>query len=1027
MNISSWSIRHPLPVILLFILLCLGGLIAKSGMKIQDSPDIDFPVILVQVSMPGASPTQLESEVARKIENAVATLPQLRRINTTISDGTIETSVEFRLDKDVGEAIADVRDAVGRVRSDIPPEVRDPVISKLNVAGLPVLTYSVSSDTLDAAALSWLVDSEISKALLALPGVGRVARVGGVEREVVVALDPARLAALNVSAADISRQLQRTEQESAAGRVNIGGARQSVRTLGTVHNVADIAALDMALPDGRSVRLDQVAQVSDGFAEPNAITLLDGKPVVGIEISRSRGAGEIAVAEAVRKAMAKLATSQPRVRIQEAFNAVDAVKDNYAGSMSLLYEGALLSVVVVWFFLRDWRATLVSALALPLSVIPTFLVISWLGFTLNTITLLALALVIGVLVDDAIVEIENIMRHLRMGKSPWQAALDASDEIGLAVVATTFTLVAVFLPTAFMGGFVGAYFKQFGWTAAVAVLMSLLVARLVTPMMAAYLLRPIAAAPADGRMMRAYLRATAWCLAHRGRTLAMAAGFFVLSLGMIAFLPTGFIPAADRGQTQVKLELAPGSTLADTRASAEQARRLIMQEPEVAQVYSALGGGDVRRAVLHVTLKGAAARTRKQSELEAALRGRMLQLPAVRAVVGTGESGEELEILLTGDDPAALRTAAQAVQREARAIPGLGSIYSSISLVRPELIVTPDFARAADLGVTAAAIGDTLRVATAGDYDQVLAKLNLPDRQLPIRVRLPDDARQDIDALEKMTVPGKNGNVPLAAVAALHLDSGPARIDRRDRQRRVVIHVELNGRHLGEIEERMNALPALKQLPPGVSRGTSGDSEMMAELFGGFTLALLTGVFCMYVVLVLLFKGFLQPVTIMAALPLAVGGAFLALLLTRSSLSMPSLLGLLMLMGITAKNSIMLVEYAIRARREEGMSRTAALLDAGHKRARPIIMTTIAMAAGMLPIALGLGADPSFRAPMAIAVIGGLASSTLLSLLVIPALFTWVDDLLLWSLRRVQRRRTGAAPAPALVPETSAMLPESVV
>jgi len=567
-----------------------------------------------------------------------------------------------------------------------------------------------------------------------------------------------------------------------------------------------------------------------------------------------------------------------------------------------------------------------------------------------------------------------------------------------------------------MSGFVGQYFKQFGWTAAVAVVMSLLVARLMTPMMAAYILRPMSRHEEEPRWMAVYLRLGAWCLRHRGRTMAMAGGFFVLSLAMIAFLPTGFMPTADNAQTQIKLELPPGATLDDSAADAERARLLAMQDPDVIQVYSAIGGADVRRATLTLTLRPRQERRRKQGEIESGLRDRMTGLAGVRTIVGTGETGEELEIMLTGDDPAELKQVAQAVQREARAIPGLGNIYSSIGLVRPEVIVTPDFSRAADLGVTASAIGDTLRVATAGDYEQVLAKLNLPDRQLPIRVRLPESARTDLGVLERMTVPGKHGNVPLSAVADLRLDSGPARIDRRDRQRRVVVHVELNGQNLGDVEKRVNGLPSLKALPPGITRGRSGDSEMMAELFGNFGLAMLTGVLCMYVVLVLLFKGFLQPVTIMAALPLSVGGAFAALLLTHSALSMPSLLGLLMLMGITAKNSILLVEYAIRARREQGLSRFDALIDAGRKRAQPIVMTSIAMAAGMLPVALGLGADPSFRAPMAIAVIGGLLTSTFLSLLVIPALFTWVDDLLQWGLRRLARRKHTAAPAaPAMV------------
>lgn len=1004
MNFSALSIKHPVPAILLFIMLTAMGLLSFKSMMVQDSPDIEFPFISVTTSLPGSSPSQLETEVARKIENSVASISDIRHIYTTISDGVVQTDIEFRLEKDISEAMNDVHDAVNRVRSDMPAEVRDPIYSKATTSGLPILTYTVKSDQLDEEALSWFVDNNVSKALLSVPGVGRISRVGGVNREVLVELDPARMAALNVSAADISRQLQRVQQESPGGKADISGARQSVRTIATVGNVAEIAALQMALPDGHNFRLDQVAKVSDGIGERTAITLLDGKPVVGFEITRSKGASEITVANAVRKVIDTLNKQDNRVKIHEAFNGDDAVKENYTGSMSLLYEGAILAVLVVWIFLRDWRATLVAAAALPLSIIPTFLAMHYLGFTLNGVTLLSLALVVGILVDDAIVEIENIVRHLRMGKTPFQAAMEAADEIGLAVVATTFTLIAVFLPTAFMSGIVGRYFKQFGWTAAIAVAASLVVARLLTPMMAAYLLKPIMHQKKDSRLMRNYLDIASWCLRHRVKTTVMATVFFIGSLAMIPFLPTGFIPPSDRGQTQVTLELPPGSTLAETRASAEQARQILMTNKDVDQVYSAIGGEFARRATLTVLLKDHPQRKQKQTEVDTELRALLTQLPGLRVTIGAGGNGEELALLLSGDDPQALSAVTQAVEREIRTIPGLGNVISSISLVRPEIIVTPDFAKAADLGVTAAAIGETLRVATAGDYDQSLAKLNLPERQIPIRVSLPETARQDMSTLERLSVPGKNGNVPLSSVADIRFDSGPARIDRLDRNRRVIIHIELNGRELGEVLKKVDALPSLNNLPPNVKRGELGDAEAMQELFSGFGLAMLTGVLCVYMVLVLLFKGFLQPVTILAALPLSIGGALAALLITHSAFSMPSLIGLLMLMGIAVKNSILLVEYAIVARRDSRMSRFDALMDACHKRAQPIVMTTIAMGVGMLPIALGLGADASFRAPMAIAVIGGLVTSTFLSLLVIPVVFTYIDDVLVWSIRRFGNR-----------------------
>jgi multidrug efflux pump subunit AcrB len=603
MNFSAFSIRNPIPAILLFVVLTVAGLYSFSRMPVQDAPDIDFPYVIVTTSLPGASPPQLETEVARKIEGSVATVSDVRHIYTTISDGLVQTTIEFRLEKDIEEGLNDVRDAVNRVRSEMPPAVRDPVFSKATTSGEPILNYTVTSDRLDEQGLSWFVDDQVSKSLLAVKGVGKVTRVGGLDREVLIELDLEQMQALHVSAADISRQLQRVQQEAAGGLANVSGARQAVRTIGTVGSVAEIAALEISLPDGTAVRLDQVARVRDANAERSALALLDGKPVVSFQVSRSKGASEVTVARAVRAAVAELQAHNPHVRVTEAFNTVDTVEENYRGSMDLLYEGAWLSVIVVLLFLRDWRATLVSAAALPLSIVPTFLLMHWFGFSLNGVTLLSLALVVGILVDDAIVEIENIVRHLRMGKTPYQAALEAADEIGLAVIATTFTLVAVFLPTAFMDGIAGRYFKQFGWTAAVAVTASLVVARLLTPMMAAYLLRPLAAgAHADSPLMRRYLAAAAWCLRRRRTTMVLAAGFFVGSLALIPLLPTGFLPPSDVARTQVTLELAPGSTLEDTRRTAEQARALIMRDRDVVQVFSAIGGDDVRKASLSVML-----------------------------------------------------------------------------------------------------------------------------------------------------------------------------------------------------------------------------------------------------------------------------------------------------------------------------------------------------------------------------------------------------------------------------------------
>jgi multidrug efflux pump subunit AcrB len=1018
MNVSAWSIRNPTPAILFFVLLTLAGLMAFKAMKIQQFMDIDLPMVTVTATLPGAAPAQMETEVARKIENSVATLQGIKHIYAKVQDGTAIVTVEFRLEKPTQEALDDVRDAVARIRSDLPGDLKDPVVSKVNLAGAPILTYTVASPRMDDEALSWFVDNTVAKALLSVRGVGAVARVGGVTREVRIELDPARMLAVNATAADISRQLRRIQQEASGGRADIGGAEQSVRTLATVQSAAELAGMDIVLSDGRRVRLDQLATVSDTVAEQRSAALLNGKPVVGFEITRSKGAGEVEVADGVLAALARLKAEHPDIEITEAFNFVDPVIENYDGSMKLLIEGALLAVLVVWLFLRDWRATVVSAAALPLSAIPTFAAMYLMGFTLNVVTLLSMSLVVGILVDDAIVEIENIMRHLRMGKTPFQAAMEAADEIGLAVIATTFTLIAVFLPTAFMSGVAGKFFVQFGWTAAIAVFFSLVVARMLTPMMAAYILRPVADEHAPPRWLGIYEGWAAWCLRHRLITLLAAAGFFVGSFMLVPLLPKGFLPPDDLSQTQIYLSLPPGVTFRDTLAAAEQARAVAEANPHVKLVYTAVGGGkagsdpfapsgaaEVRKATLTLNLTPRAERPGVTKQMiEAQLRDGLTAIPGVQAKVGLGSANEKYVLVLASENGPLLAEHARLVERELRAIGGIGNVTTTASLVRPELVIRPDFARMADLGVTSAAIADTLRIATAGDYDQGLAKLNLTQRQVPIVVRLPQAARADLALLRQLTVPGRNGPVLLANVADIAIGGGPAEIDRYDRLRNINFEIELNGQPLGEVEAAAVNLPSIRNLPPGVIQTTVGDAEAMGELFASFGLAMLTGVLCIYIVLVLLFKDFVQPVTILAALVLSVPGAFLALFVAQKALSMPSMIGLIMLMGIATKNSILLIDYVVLARREHGLDRWHALLDACRKRARPIVMTTVAMGAGMLPIALGIGTDPSFRAPMAIVVIGGLITSTFLSLLVIPVVFTYVDDLIV----RVRRFRASS-------------------
>jgi multidrug efflux pump subunit AcrB len=1035
MNFSAWSIKNPIPGILLFIMLGLAGLMCFHWMKIQQFPDIELPMVTVTAALPGAAPPQLETEVARKIENSIATLQGLKNQYTNIQDGVVTVTAEFQLEKPLQEAVDDVRNAVSQVRSDLPADLRDPIVSKINLSGSPILTYTIQSPRMDEEALSWFVDYDVARAMLKVKGVGAVSRVGGVTRQVEVELDPEKLLALNATATDITRQLRLVQQDASGGQTKIGGSEQSIRTIATVKTAAEIAAMDIALSDGRHIRLDQVASIRDGIAERRSAALLNGHPVIGFEITRSKGASEVDVEIGVKEALETLKAAHPDIKITEAFNFVNPVVDNYKGSMSLLYEGALLAILVVWLFLRDWRATIIAATALPLSILPALIGMYYLGFTLNIVTLLAMSLVVGILVDDAIVEIENIIRHLRMGKTPYEAAMEAADEIGLAVIATTFTLIAVFLPTAFMSGIAGKFFVQFGWTAALAIFASLLVARLLTPMMSAYILKPWVGKveshhdnqvlddqsqaikdhgdlelqhdrAKDGQVMRAYMRMVTWCLNHRWITLSSAIIFFIASLMLIPLLPTGFVPPPDTGQTQVRVELPPGSQFPDTLKAAEYARSLIKDHPEIKSVYTTIGGGSAgtdpfaggassepRKATLTIQVTARSDRTASLQKIENDLRQRLAPLPGARIQVGIAGNNSQYQIALSGDDPDVLISTARQVEREIRTIPNIGSITSSAALIRPELVIRPDFAKAADLGITTQNIAETVRIATAGDFDQNLAKLNLSQRQIPIVIKLPLSARQDQDLIKRLMITGSKGPVMLGTIAQVNIESGPSQIDRFNRLRNINFNIELNDQPLGDVAAAVDKLPTIKNLPPTVKRTNLGDADVMEQLFASFGLAMLTGVLCIYVVLVLLFKDFLQPITILVALPLALGGAFVLLLLAKSSFSMPSLIGLIMLMGIASKNSILLVDYAIIARNERQYSRMNALLDACHKRARPIIMTTLAMGAGMFPIALGIGTDPSFRAPMAISVIGGLITSTFLSLLVIPVVYTFIDDI----------------------------------
>ncbi|WP_371348033.1 efflux RND transporter permease subunit [Ancylobacter sp. IITR112] len=1015
LNISAWAIRKPVPSIVLFVVLTAIGLYTFDRLPITRMPNIDVPIVSVTITQPGAAPSELETQVTKVVETSIAGVQGVKHITSSITEGTSLTVVEFQLETQVDRAVNDVRDAVTKVRTELPQDIEEPLVQRVDVEGMAIVTYAASAPAMTPEELSWFVDDTLVRALQGVRGVAQVKREGGVEREIRISLDPDKLAALGVTAADVNRELAATNVDLAGGRGEIGTQEQSVRTLGGATTVEDLAETRISLPASgsggtRYVRLADLATVTDGAAEPRIFARLDGKPVVAFGIYRAKGFSDVVVAENAEKALLDLEKRHPEVDITLIDSTVKYTEADYTSAMHTLMEGAVLAVIVVMVFLRDWRATIITATAIPLSILPTFWVMDLLGFSLNGVSLLAVTLVTGILVDDAIVEIENIVRHMRMGKSAYRAAIDAADEIGLAVVATTLTIVAVFLPVSFMGGIAGQYFRQFGITVAVAVLFSLLVARLLTPMLAAYFMRDHGHRETpDGWMMRAYIGLLRRSIRHRFLTVTAGILLFIGSMWLSTLLPSGFIPNSDVSRSVLALELPPGATLEATRRVVDEVTDTLNAQPEVASVFAtagsgstdgpASGGGEVRKATIIVNLVPRAERAATQKQFEMRLRDEIARIPDLRfnfgASGGAGPGGREFTIILSGSDGAEVEAKALELEREIREkVKGLSNVQTSAALERPELRVVPRLAEAAALGVSVSDIAQTVRIATLGDVSQNLAKFSAGDRQVPIRVQLDERARGDLSTFETLKVRTASGaSVPLLSVADISFGTGPSSLDRYDRARRVAIEADLAGNtQLGEALAEVYALPAAKNMPSSIVLKESGDAEIMGEVFGGFATAMMAGVMMVLAVLVLLFANVLQPITILVALPLSVGGAFIALLLTNNAMTLPVVIGFLMLMGIVTKNAILLVDFAIEAV-HAGVERTTALIEAGRKRAQPIIMTTIAMAAGMMPSALGLGEGGDFRSPMAIAVIGGLLASTLLSLIFVPAVFTLMDDL----------------------------------
>ncbi|MDO9428901.1 MAG: efflux RND transporter permease subunit [Methylobacterium sp.] len=1000
LNVSAWAIRKPIPSIVLFLVLVVLGLVSFRALPITRFPNIDIPIVAVTVTQAGSAPSELQTQVAKVIEDAVAGVKGVKHTISAITEGISTTTIEFRLETNTDRAVNDVKDAISKVRVNLPRTIDEPIINRVEIAGLPIMIYGAAAPAMTPEDLSWLIDDVIARQIQGVKGVGGVERLGGVAREIRVTLKPDRLLALGITAADVNRQLRLTSADMAGGRGELGGQEQSIRTLAGAASLDTLAQTSIIVPGNRKVRLDELATLVDGSEEPRTFARFNGEPVVAFAISRATGASDAEVATAVARKIDELRGKHPGVRFDLIDTSVTNTVGNYHSAMLSLVEGAALAVIVVFLFLRDWRATLIASIALPLSVLPTFWIMNTLGFSLNAVSLLAITLVTGILVDDAIVEIENIVRHMRMGKSPYRAALEAADEIGLAVIAITATIMAIFAPVSFMSGIAGQYFKQFGLTIAAAVFMSLLVARLITPLLAAYFLRDHG--PEDereGPVMRAYTRVVAWSVRHKFITLVVGLACFAASILSTRLLPAGFLPAEDAARTIFVVELPPGARLADTTRVSDGLVDRIRTLPEVRSVF--VDGGrqlpgkkEVRLATFTINLTPKNARARTQKEMDVAIGALLRQEPDIRSWALRESGQRDLTLIISGPDKAVVAEVAARLQREAATVPHLVNVLSTAPLDRTEIRIRPKAGVAADLGVSTDLIAETVRVGTIGDIGANLAKFNAVDRQVPIRVMLPERLRGDLSQLETLKVPVKGGaSVPLSTVADLSLGRGPTAIDRYDRAVRVALEANMEGSDaLGSLIAAVLDLPAAKDLPPGVFIRQTGDAEVMGEVFEGFALAMGAGLMMVFGVLVLLFGNFLQPLTILFSLPLSIGGAILGLLIFNKPISMPVVIGILMLMGVVTKNAIMLVDFALEEM-AKGVDRATAIIDAGRKRARPIVMTTIAMAAGMVPSAMALGIGGEFRAPMAIAVIGGLIVSTGLSLIFVPAIFVLVDDL----------------------------------
>ncbi|MGY2732545.1 efflux RND transporter permease subunit [Sphingomonas sp. UYP23] len=990
-NISAWSIRNPVPSIVLFFMLTIAGIVSFTRLDVNNQPDIDFPVVIIDITQPGAAPTELETQVTQRVEAAVRSLQGIDEIDSTVTEGESQTIVQLNIGTPIDRAVEDVRSAIAQIRSNLPDGILEPQIMRANTTGQDLASYAAITTDMTVEQLSWYIDNDVAKELLSVPGLATVSRNGGVDREIRVILDPLKLSSQGLTASAVNQQLRQVNLNAAGGRAQLAGSEQSVRVLGNAQTAYDLGQVQIATGTGRTIKVADLGRVEDLYAEQRSASELNGRQVLSFDFQRAKGYSDVTVYHEAEKKLAALEARNPKVHFKRISDSVKYTKAQYDAAMEAMVEGAFLAVVIVFLFLRDWRSTIISALAIPLSAIPTFWVMELLGFTLNNMTLMALSLVAGVLVDDAIVEIENIVRHMRMGKSAYQASIDAADEIGLAVLATTMAIVAVFLPVGLMPGVSGQFFKNFGLTVVASVLMSLAVARLITPMLAAYFLKADGEAKhGEGWLMDRYMVILKWTLLHRWSAVVGGATAFGATIALFMVIPSTFQPLRDSDSSVAQIDMVPGTTLAETKAVVRRVADFLQKQPSVESVYSRAFVGNGRVTAI---FKPKAERKMKSYEFERALAPELQLIPdarvSFRSSSGWGGGGRALTVTLGGDDPKLLAETGAKIVQQMSTLSDVVAPRISGDLKRPELVITPRMDLAATMGVTTASLSNAIRLATLGDIDQNSAKFSLSDRQIPIRVALDQNSRQRLSTIQNLPVAtASGGSVPLNVVADIGFGAGPTKIERVAQQRQLTIGADLApGVVSGTAQEEIHRLPIMKTLPLGVKELVLGESKWQVELIQNFIIALIAGVFLLFAVLVLLYRRLLPPFVNVISLAVAPLGGLIGLAVTGMPISMPVYIGIIMLLGIVAKNSILLIDFALEEM-NKGVDKVTAIIDAGHKRAQPIVMTTVAMVAGMMPTALALTGDGSSRVPMGITVIGGLTMSTVLTLLITPALFS---------------------------------------